>query len=250
MPPRPRPARRKPGAPAAEPQRRNDAAGNAKELLRSLLLAFVLFLVVRTFVLQTFVITSGSMEDTLLVGDFLVLSKLSYGPLLPFGSGRLPGFGSPQRGHIIVFRPPHDPDVDVVKRLVGVPGDTLAMRAGILYVNGAPAEEPYLKFDSIGVPATHPWMAWQLPHLVAEARSPDYQPTINEWGPLVIPAGNYFVLGDHRTASLDSRYWGFLEEHRVSGKASFLYYSYEPASGARVPWLQSVRWARLFGRIR
>jgi signal peptidase I len=247
---RPRPARRKPGTPTAEPERRSDTAGSAKELIRSLVLALILFFVVRTFVLQTFVITSGSMEDTLLVGDFLVLSKLSYGPLLPIGAGRLPGFGSPQRGHIVVFRPPHDPDVDVVKRLVGVPGDTLAMVAGVLHVNGAPAHEPFLKFDSIGVPATHPWMAWQLPHLVADARVPDYAPTINDWGPLVIPPANYFVLGDHRTASLDSRYWGFLEERRISGKASFIYYSYAPDSGARIPWLQSVRWPRLFSRIR
>ena len=228
--------------------------------------AVLLFLVLRTFLVQTFVITSSSMESTLLVGDFLVLSKAAYGPRIPFTNVQLPGYTHPEAGDVVVFRPPHDPDLDVVKRLVGVPGDTLLMRDKVLFVNGEPLREPYKQHSDSTGDVTHPWMRWQCGEPVR--LSPDIpgaysvhddglgtngeecNPTRDDWGPLVVPEGHYFTMGDNRDDSVDSRYWGFLSEQRLRGEALVIYYSYDPQSLRPFAFIRNVRAERIGDVIR
>ncbi len=216
---------------------------------KSLAMGFVLFLILRTFLIQTFTITSGSMEDTLLVGDFLVLSKSAYGAKIPGTGVRLPGYTSPQHGDIVVFRGHHEP-IDLVKRLVGLPGDTLAMRAGVLYRNGAPAEESYARHSDPTSNGPHPWMTWQTEFLVDTVDLAAYRPTRDDWGPLVVPAGRVFVMGDNRDESLDSRYWGFVDPASLKGKALILYFSYDRDAFGPVPVFNHIRWNRIGDRLR
>lgn len=209
-------------------------------------LALVLFVVIRTFLLQSFYISSGSMRPTLEVGDVLMVSKASYGAKIPGTAVRLPGWDEPERGEIVIFRPEHDPGTDVVKRVVGEPGDTLEMRDRELVVNGDPVEEPYVTHtEPPGQNEVHPWMSWQLSALTAEVDSRDYTPSRDDWGPVVVPEESYFVMGDNRESSLDSRFWGFLEEWRIRGKVSFVYYSFDPTSTKPFPLLTTVRLDRI-----
>jgi signal peptidase I len=233
---------------------------------KSLGLALVLFLILRTFLIQTFVITSSSMEETLLVGDFLVLSKLAYGPQIPFTSWRLPGYTSPERGHIAVFRPPHDPDLDVVKRMVGGPGDTLAMRDKVLYLNGVRADEPYVRHSDHEGDVGHPWMRWQCgepvpmgPDISGAFRVPagaaahddeECRPTRDNWGPIIIPPDHFFTIGDNRDDSIDSRHWGFLSADRLRGEALIIYYSYDPQMRRPFAFLRNIRPERIGNAIR
>lgn len=207
----------------------------------------VLVFVIRTFGVATFVITSGSMEPTLLEGDFVVVNRAAIGPRIPFTDLRIPGYSAPKRGDILVFDPPHD-DVTVVKRLIGMPGDTLEMRARALYVNGRAADEPYVVHTR---DADHhdEDMFWQLGHLVGGPR-PDYRPTRDNWGPIVVPEGRYLVLGDNRDTSLDSRYWGFLERWRLEGRALVIYYSYNRQSYRPFPWVREIRASRIGNLVR
>jgi signal peptidase I len=222
--------------------------GSLFENLRSIGIAVVLFLILRTFVLQTFFITSGSMEDTLLVGDFLVVNRAAVGSRIPFTGIRLPGYSSVDRGDIIVFDPTHEPDLKLVKRLIGLPGDTLEMRDGILFLNGQRQDEPYVKRE--GIPDSgDPSMFWQAEYLLPDADRTRYEPTRNNWGPLVIPEGRYFMLGDNRDSSLDSRYWGLLERWRLEGRVSFIYFSYNRGSYEPFPWLREIRWGRIFNGV-
>jgi signal peptidase I len=206
--------------------------------------AFVLFIFLRSFVVQTFVITSGSMEDTLLVGDMLVVNRAALGSRIPFTSLRIPGYSDARRGDVIVFDPHHEEDMKLVKRLIGLPGDTLSMVNRVLYLNGVAQTEPYLK-HSDQPDETHPWMSWQADHLVAAVDRGSYAPTRDNWGPIVIPEDRYFMLGDNRETSLDSRYWGLLERWRLEGRAVFIYYSYNKGSYRPFPWLREIRWGRL-----
>lgn len=222
---------------------------SAWEWTKSILMGFVLFLVLRTFLIQTFTITSGSMEGTLLVGDFLVLSKSAYGATLPGTALRLPGYTDPRRGDIVVFRGHHEP-IDLVKRLVGMPGDTLAMRDGVLYLNGVPQDESYVRRTDPESDGTHPWMRWQRDHLIDGADRDSYRPTRDNWGPLVVPSGHYFVLGDNRDESLDSRYWGFVDEAALKGKAVVLYFSLDGEGLGPLPFVRQVRWDRIGERLR
>ncbi len=217
--------------------------------IRSIVSALVLFLIIRAFLIQTFVITSGSMEDTLLVGDMLVVNRAALGSRIPGTSLRIPGYSHVERGQIIVFDPPHEDDLKLVKRLIGLPGDTLAMRDKVLYVNGEPREEPYVRHVDPG-DETHPWMEWQASYLPADVSPETYRPTRDNWGPIVVPGDHYFMLGDNRDTSLDSRYWGFLERWRLEGRAVFIYYSYESSSLHPFPWLRDVRWGRVGTLIR
>lgn len=227
-------------------QKAPQGAGHvAWEWIKSGIIGFMIFLVVRTFLIQTFTIVSGSMEGTLLVGDFLVLNKSAYGATLPGTEARLPGYDTPTRGDIVVFRGHHEP-IDLVKRLIGMPGDTLEMRSGLLYLNGEPQDEPYVRHTNPAGNGGHPWMDWQEQYLVSEARGEPYYPTRDDWGPIVVPAEGYFVLGDNRDESLDSRYWGFIRPEQVKGRAVALYFSYNgsPGSGG-VPLFSRVRWTRI-----
>jgi len=226
-----------------------NGAGGALEWAKSILVAAVLFLILRTFLVQTFVITSGSMEDTLLVGDFLLVNRAAIGSQIPFTRLSIPGYSEPRRFDVIVFDPPHEPDLKLVKRLVGMPGDTLAMKDGVLYINGDAQDEAYVKHGQ-SEDDYHPWMIWQQEYLLEGNGANEYTPTRDQWGPLVIPEDRYFMLGDNRDQSLDSRYWGLLEGWRLEGRASFLYFSYNRDSFRPFPWLREVRWGRIGDRIR
>ena len=217
--------------------------GTLGDWLRMLLIWGGLFILIRFFVLQTFVIISGSMMNTLLLGDFLVVNKAAIGSRVPFTDIRIPGYSEPRRGDVLVFDPHHEDDMTLVKRLVGVPGDTLQMRDRVLYRNGQPQEEPYVVTS--GRPDEFaPSMLWQLNHLV-EASGGDYHPTRDNWGPLLVPDGYYFMLGDNRDSSLDSRYWGLLEGWRFEGRASRIYFSYNRDSTRPFPWIREIRGSRI-----
>jgi len=218
---------------------------------RSMAVAFVLFLVVRTFVVEAFKIPTSSMENTLLVGDFLLVNKAVYGAEIPRTGISLPSLEEPERGDVIVFNPPHDPRKNYVKRVVGLPGDTLAMRDKTLVRNGVPQEEPYARHRDGRGDAFHPTMSWQFAYLVREAGSrKEYHPSRDNWGPLVVPAHKYFVLGDNRDNSEDSRYWGFVDREMIRGRPLFVYYSFDPDEASAFPWLERIRWSRIGDPIR
>ncbi len=213
-------------------------------------IAVAVFLALHTFVLQAFKIPSGSMENTLLVGDFLLVNKVVYGAVVPGTSRRLPALRQPARGDVIVFEWPKDRTKDFVKRLMGLPGDTLAMRNGILIRNGVALAEPYVSHVE---PDTDPvWdeFRWQGDFLVRTAGEVvAYHPSRNNWGPLVVPQEQYFVLGDNRDNSLDSRYWGFVPDSLLRGRPEVVYFSFSPDSSGGLGWLRHVRWTRLGERV-
>jgi signal peptidase I len=221
----------------------------AWEWTKSLAMGFVLFLILRTFVIQTFTITSGSMENTLLVGDFLVLSKSAYGATIPGTGVTLPGYSEPKRGDVVVFRGHHEP-IDLVKRLIGIPGDTLSMRDATLYINGIAQVEPYVKHIDPASDGYMDWMAWQSDFLAPGVDRATYHPTRDNWGPIVVPTSRYFMMGDNRDESLDSRYWGFVEPSWIKGRAVFLYFSYDRDALGGIPFVSHVRWSRIGERIR
>ncbi|MFC1660129.1 signal peptidase I, partial [Gemmatimonadota bacterium] len=181
-----------------------------RDWIRVTLLALVLFILVRVFIIESSFIPTSSMENTLLVGDFLLVNKAVFGAEVPGSSRHLPAVREPRRGDVVVFRPPHDPERNYVKRVVGVPGDTLEMRQKTLFLNGAAREEPYARFMDRAGDAIHPGMAWQSDYLAAARPRRRYAPSRDNWGPIVVPDGRYFVLGDNRDNSEDSRYWGFV----------------------------------------
>lgn len=218
------------------------------EWTRSVLVAFALFLLVRAFLVEAFKIPTGSMENTLLVGDFLLVNKAVYGAEIPGTGLHLPALDEPDRGDVVVFTPPHEPRKNYVKRVVGIPGDTIEMQDKVLLVNGVPSHEPHARFVDMGGDARHPNMKWQAGHLIA--RPGDYTPSRDTWGPLVVPDGHYFMLGDNRDNSEDSRYWGFVSRDAIRGRPWFVYYSFDPASHDGLPWLRAVRWDRIGQPIR
>jgi signal peptidase I len=219
------------------------------EWFKSLVFAAVIFLVLRTFIVQTFVITSGSMENTLLVGDFLIVNRVAIGTRVPFTSVRIPGYSKPHRLDVLIFDPPHEPQLKLVKRLLGMPGDTIAMKDRVLYINGRPQEEPYVVHGPAG-DDRHPWMEWQYGYLAPGVDSASYHATRDNWGPLVIPADRYLMLGDNREQSLDSRYWGLLEGRRLEGRAAVIYYSYDRDSPTPFAVLRETRLSRVGTLIR
>jgi len=220
--------------------------------MRSLGMALVLFLIIRTFLVEAFQIPSGSMERTLLAGDFLFVNKAVYGAPIPGTNARLPGFDTPRRGDVIVFRYPKNPDLNYVKRVVGVPGDTVEMRTGKLFVNRELQVEPYVQRIDSTHDSYDPEFSWQRNFYVAP--SPEerrrYHPTRDTWGPLVVPRGKYFVLGDNRDNSADSRYWGFVDAGAVKGRPLVVYFSYDREAQDPLPWLTDIRWQRLGSLVR
>lgn len=233
---------------------------------RIILMALIAFAFVRAFFVQAFKIPTGSMQGTLLPGDFLLVNKLVYGAEVPFTKLKLPAVRTPQRGDIIVFQYPVDPSTDFVKRIVGMPGDTLEMRDGVLIRDGKIQREPYAVHVEPGSDATSEQFKWQLGYLLGAndpvkvpPRSPlsveslhaspnGYHPTRNNWGPIVVPERNYFVLGDNRDNSLDSRYWGWVADSLVRGQPLVVYYSYDPDGAVKLDWITRVRWKR-FGEM-
>jgi signal peptidase I len=231
-------------------QRRLHAGAFLWEWARSLVFALFLFLFLHVFIMEAFKIPSGSMEGTLRVGDFLLVNKVLYGAELPLTRKRLPAVREPERGDVIVFKWPPDPSKNFVKRLVGLPGDTLSMSDGVLVRNGVKVEERYVSHTEPGSDPSGEEFRWQRQHVVKTAQaSTSYRPSRNNWGPIVVPGHHYFVLGDNRDNSLDSRYWGFVPDSLVRGQPFMVYYSYEPDSVSRFDWLTRIRWSRLGERI-
>lgn len=243
------------GAKADAPKKKSEAL----EWIKSLGTAIVLFLVIRTFLMQAFSIPSSSMEPTLLIGDYLMANNAIYGAHVPFTDARLPAFRDPRHGDIVVFRPTYnDPVIDVVKRVIGEPGDTVRMVAGQMFRNGRALSEPYAQrsgapdhpiesFGSVdqgmqGVDPRRYGAHWHLEALPAGVDRATYAPTRDSWGPLVVPAGHYFLMGDNRDASLDSRFMGFIPRDVIRGKPMFIYFSYDGYAGS---FFSAPRWSRI-----
>jgi len=220
-----------------------------REWGRSLGLALAAWLLLRTFVVQAFHITSESMEHTLLVGDVLFVARPLYGAEVPLTGRRLPALREPRRGDLVVFESVETPGLDVVKRVTGVPGDTLAMQGGRLVRNGTPVLEPFVvraRPDQPDPPDFREAIRrWQEPRLIGVHPVP-YHPDRNNWGPVVVPNDSLFVMGDNRDDSWDGRFWGFLPRRNVRGSPLVIYYSYDPASWRPLPFLTATRWDRLF----
>jgi len=228
-----------------------------RDWTRSVAVALVLFVLIRAFVVEAFKIPTSSMENTLLVGDFLLVNKAAYGSRIPGTDFHVPALEEPAHGDVVVFHPPHEPEKNYVKRVVGLPHDTLEMRGKQLYRNGEPVDEPYARHDDDRGDTVHPDMRWQSGYLIAatpsydtESPAPRYQPTRDNWGPLVVPDGHYFMLGDNRDNSEDSRYWGFVERDAIRGQPWVVYFSSEHRAEEGASWLDRVRWGRLGTVIR
>lgn len=184
------------------------AKSKIREYVESILWAVVLALVIRTCVIQSFKIPSGSMEDTLVIGDCLLVNKFIYGIKVPFTDLRLPRLRDPQRGDVIVFKYPEDRSKDFIKRLIGVPGDEILVRDKRVYVNGT---------------------LYQNSHEVH--KNPQILPRElnrrDNFGPVRVPANSYFVMGDNRDNSYDSRFWGFVGKEDVVGLAFIKFWSWD-----------------------
>src|SRR4051812_41467005 len=255
-------SRRKRAARAAArstPAPRASLAVRARAFILSVLPVIAIFLGTRQLLAEAFRIPSGSMEPTLLVGDWLFVNKLRFGPHVPFTNRSLPGYATPKRGDVTVFvSPPQDVLIRIspdevtpvlVKRIIGVGGDTLVMRHGQLTVNGAvvPSPNSFVLPDSIA-DQPQPIFAWQHQIEIRGSRfgAPVSAPSIHEWGPLVVPTGAFFMMGDNRDDSVDSRYYGVVPRPNLRGTPMFVYYSYDPNAG--VDYFRAVtaiRWRRL-----
>jgi signal peptidase I len=221
-----------------------------KSWAKSLAVALVIWLFLRSYFVEAFRIPSGSMENTLLVGDFLFVDKLSYGgefqvPLVGARFLRMKAFTDPKANTVVVFRSVEDstPNLDIVKRVIGVPGDTLQMVRDTVYRNGTALDEPYaLHLAPTPIPddavLTAKMRTLQLPQYIGKNPAA-YRPTVHTWGPIVVPARSYWVMGDNRDESYDSRYWGFLPRANVEGRPLFIYLSV-----ASDPF--RLRWNRMF----
>jgi len=216
------------------------------EWVKSLAVALVIWFVLRTLLVEAFRIPSSSMERTLLVGDFLFVNKALYGAEVPLIHKHLPAFRDPRRGDIVVFDSRTEAGVKVVKRLVGMPGDTLQMKAAVLWRNGAPQQEDYVEHvDSLTDTSDPDMRKWQVKYLLPGVNQATYHPTRDNWGPVVVPPGQYFVMGDNRDNSYDSRYWGFVPRDVIRGRPLFVYYSYDADSWRALPFITAIRWGRL-----
>jgi signal peptidase I len=234
-------------APKGKPSRRHAAW----EWIKSLAIALVIWLVLRTFLVEAFRIPSSSMERTLLVGDFLFVNKALYGAEVPLLHSRLPAIRSPKLGDVVVFDSQTEDGVKVVKRLVGMPGDTLQMKKAILWRNGVAQREPYVEHvDSLEDPSDPMMRTWQIKHLLPSVSRDTYEPTRDNWGPVVVSPDSFFVMGDNRDNSYDSRYWGFVPRSVIRGRPMFIYYSFDHDSWRALPFLTAIRWSRIGHRPR
>jgi signal peptidase I len=202
-----------------------------REYFESIVIAVILALFVRTWVVQAFKIPTGSMENNLLIGDHLLVNKFVFGPTASGLDRAILPVRDVRRGDIVVFKYPDEPERDFIKRVIGLPGDTLELRAKKVYVNGQPLDEPYVHYLT---PAG----------TGGEVTSIDVR---ERYGPVTVPADQYFVMGDNRDNSQDSRYWGFLPRTYVKGKALMIYWSYEGDGLGSI--VTRVRWERLLHQI-
>jgi signal peptidase I len=209
----------------------------------SIIAGLGLFYVLRAFAIEAYRIPTGSMEDTLLAGDFVLVNKAIYGSRIPFIHARVPGFAEPHRGDIIVFVPPHERDKNYVKRLVAAPGDTIEMQDKIVRVNGKAVEEPFAQYRD-PADAMTPGGFWQCRYTL-NIRSEICNPSRDNWGPIVVPANRYLVLGDNRDDSEDSRYWGFVGRESILGRPLVIYFSLRRSDAGHLTWKSRVRWDRV-----
>lgn len=191
-----------------------------REYAEALVLALLLALVIRTFIVQSFKIPSESMMNTLLVGDYLLGDKFTYGLKIPFSGISIYDGRDPQRGDIVIFAYPKDPSVDFIKRIVGVPGDVIEVRNKQLYRNNEPVREGFIRFTD--------------PDNILGVR--------DNYGPVTVPEGHYFMMGDNRDNSQDSRFWGFVARDAIRARAWRIYWSWDSEAASL---LQSVRFDRL-----
>lgn len=179
-----------------------------REYAESIIIAILLALVIRTYLVQAFKIPSGSMEDTLAIGDHLLVSKFIYGTKVPFSTNRILTIRDPRRGDVIVFEYPEDPSKDFIKRVVGTPGDVVEGKDKKVYVNGKLYENPH-----------------EI-HKEKEIIPKEMNPR-DTFGPVTVPAGSFFVMGDNRDRSYDSRFWGFVSLDKIKGLAFVKYWSWD-----------------------
>jgi signal peptidase I len=251
------------GAPAAPLSKR------IWENIKSFAGAVLIYLVIKTLLLEAFRIPSGSMIPSLLIGDWLFVNKVAYGANIPFTQSHLPGYTQPGRGDVVVFVSPYqadeaeignDPTPILVKRLIGMPGDTIYMRQGLVYINGLAQRQGYAAASN---PKGNPeersqLMDWQHKIELTGSRfgAPPKNPNLDHWGPLLVPQGHYFMMGDNRYGSKDSRYWGVVPRENVRGRPMFIYYS-APCMSLRTcfvgsadsdrpaPAITDIRWGRI-----
>ncbi len=223
----------------------------AREYFESIAIAVILALFIRTFVVQAFKIPTGSMENNLLVGDHLLVNKFVFAPTASGPERVVLPVRDIKRGDIVVFKYPEEPERDFIKRVIGLPGETLELRHKKVYINGSPIDEPYVHFL---VPPS------------AEGQEVAAYDVRENYGPVTVPADHYFVMGDNRDNSQDSRWWGYLPRENVKGKALMVYWSFEAdreeyqreGLGAAITGMVNVvthfftrtRWERLFHQIR
>ncbi len=224
-----------------------------REYFESIVIAVILALFIRTFIVQAFKIPTGSMEENLLIGDHLLVNKFVLGPTATALERRLLPVRAVHRGDIVVFKYPEEPDRDFIKRVIGLPGETVEIRQKKVSIDGKPLAEPYTHFLTPAATASE----------FREITSFDVR---ERYGPVTVPANQYFVMGDNRDNSQDSRYWGFLPRDYIKGKALVIYWSYagdredyqEGNAADTVRGLASTfahfftrtRWDRMFHQVR
>ena len=178
------------------------------EYTKAIVTALILALFIRTYFIQAFKIPSGSMIPTLLIGDHILVNKFIYGTKLPFTDKGILVVRKPARGDIIVFKYPEDPGRDFIKRVIAVEGDVIESKKKVIYVNGSRIEETYVQ------------------HTDASSNPGGLEPRDN-FGPYIVPKGKYFMMGDNRDQSYDSRYWGYVDLKEIRGQALILYWSWD-----------------------
>jgi len=207
-----------------------------RELAEIAVIAVIAVFIIRAFVVQAFRIPTGSMENTLVTGDFLLVNKCVYGAEVPFIGWRLPKFRNPEPGDVIIFKYPEDPEIDYIKRLIAVGGQTVEIRDKELYVDGIRYEDPP------GAQNIYSLMPKGIPDPDIFPPGADFNR--DNYGPYTVPEGHLFMMGDNRDNSLDSRYWGPLPEDYVIGKAMVIYWSWDSAMPL-LKKLMNVRWSRI-----
>ncbi len=209
---------------------------------------------VRTFLVQVYGITTPSMSGTLRPGDFVITSNAAFGAAVPGTPWTTPRFRHPRHGDVVVHaQAPGDPPARVIKRVIGLPGDTIQMAGRRVVRNGVPLDERYVappSRDDAPLAFDGPYgVAWHRRFLPSNAVANAYRPTRDNWGPLVVPPGQYLLLGDNRDESTDSRMAGFVSREQIRGRVVAIYYSVAPGSSSRLPVLTAARWGRI-GAVR
>jgi signal peptidase I len=215
---------------------------------KSIAVALVVWFSFTTFILQAFWIPSSSMESTLLIGDVLYVNKMLYGAEVPVIGKHLPAFREPVRDEVVVFDSIEKEGLKVVKRLIGLPGDTISMLDGTLRRNGRPIDEPWVSAENRHANTDQAGLEqmrnWQVRRITGDSAT--YRPKPDTWGPIVVPPDSFFMMGDNRRESYDSRFWGFLPRKNIRGKPLIIYFSYDKETYKPLPYLTNIRWRRLF----